>query len=215
MKHKLLWNSVEKTNRLLYNAYISVCGGFMYSNIWYDIILLNLKDFPNIGIDFYFNIFVFALAVCLCVIAFVFELNRGAMSLMIKQLFRHEATSADSGKTLGELGLAGKSIIKYSLCHKSPLSKIVQRVGAPTFSYEEYVKLPPAKRRELEKFDIETARFYITEESNERAKKIYSSYGFSVPRIILFCLFILLFAVLIAIFSYEIICLINSALGNI
>ena len=186
----------------------------MYRNIWKDIVLLNLKSFENIGIDFYFNIFVFAFAACICVGAVLFELNRGSISLTVKQLLRHNAFEPSSAKTLAELGILNKKLIRYSLTRKSRLSKLVTRVGAPEISYEEYIKLTPEKKRELEKFDIGTAKFYINEENRDRTKNIYRTYGFSLPRVILFCVFVLIFSLLIAIFSYEIFCVINSLLGK-
>ena len=187
----------------------------MYRNIWNDIILMNLKDFENIGVGFYINIFTFCFAVCICIAAVFFEINRGQMNLVVKQLIRHGATDADNAKTLSDLGLNGKRIIRFQLSRRSRLSILVSRVGAPSITYEEYVKMPPAKRKELEVFDINTATFYIPDENKERANKILHTYAFSLPRIILFCMFILLIWALITVFSYEIFCLINNALGRI
>ena len=144
-----------------------------------------------------------------------FELNRGTIYLTVKQLSRHNAFNPESAKTLSELGLFDKKLVKYSLKRKSRLSRLVSRVGAPEITYEEYVKLSPKKKRELENFDISAAKFYINEENREKTKHIYRAYGFSLPRVILFCVFILIFALLIAIFSYEIFCVINSLLGKI
>ncbi len=187
----------------------------MYRNIWNDIILMNLKDFENIGVSFYINIFTFCVAVCICIAGVIFEINRGQMNLVIKQLTRHAATDEESSKTLSDLGLKDKKIIKHLLSRRSRLSILVSRVGAPSISYEDYIKMSAAKRKELENFDITTARFYIPEENKERANKVLHTYAFSLPRAILFCLFILLFWALITVFSYEIICLINTGLGRL
>ena len=181
----------------------------MYKNIWNDIILLNLKDFENIGINFYINIFFFIIAFLFCVIAVFLELNRDAMSVMAKQLLRHSAMSPSDAKRLCDLGLDKNKRIRFQLLHKTSLSRLVSRVGAPDITYEDYVKLPPQKRRELDKFDIESAEFYISDENVDRATKIYYTYRLSLPRLILFCLFILLFCALLTVFSYEIICSIN------
>lgn len=186
----------------------------MYNNIWNDIILLNLKDFENIGIDFYINIFLFGLAFCICIFSVLFEINRGAISLALKQIIRHGAVGEQNAKTLSDLGLINNKLIKYSLTRKTSLSRMISRVGAPYFTYEEYMKLPPSEKKKIGKFDIASAQFFIQESEVDNANKIYKSYSFSLGRVILFCLLVLLLYALLTVFSYEIICLINSALGK-
>ena len=184
----------------------------MLKNIWNDIILLNLKDYENIGVDFYINIFFFVLAVFICISFFVIEHKRGCMRLTVKQLMRHNAEGEESAKTLFELGISSRSI-KRALSTDTRLSKIVKRVGAHEYTYEEYVKLSKEKKLKKEKIDFTTARFYINKSYEQQAKHIYENYNTSLVKSLLMCALVILIYGAVAAVSSEIIEYINSALG--
>ncbi len=184
----------------------------MLKNIWNDIILLNLKDYDNIGIDFYINIFFFAVAVFICAGFFVFEHKRKCMRITVKQLLRHKAEREDSAKTLAELGLSSYNI-KRALLTNTRLLKVVKRVGAPEYTYEEYTRLSKEKKIGKEKIDFSTARFYIDEKYKNQARHIYENYNTSIIKNVLLCFLVLLIYGAVAAVSSEIIGYINSALG--
>ena len=83
----------------------------MFGHIWNNIILLNLNEFANIGIDIYINLLFLAIAVAIIVIAFLFDFSRGVTYTVVKQLVRHEAKDENCAKTLSELGLSKSKFV--------------------------------------------------------------------------------------------------------
>jgi len=184
----------------------------MWENIK-EFLSLNLRDYENIGINFNINLFILGLTAALCIASFITNYHRSIMVDMIKQLFRHNATSEDAAKTLSELGLAGSRGIKRALCGETQLRKMVSMLGEKKLSYEEYVALQKNKKKTAEAPNFDEARFYISESSLERAKRVYNSYDTSLLRTSLLCLLYFAVAVCIILASPEILTLINSALG--
>ena len=182
----------------------------MLGHIFNNIILLNLNEFDNIGIDFYINLFFFFLALVVIAVAFVYEYSRGVMHLMVKQLIRHEANDKDSAKKLSDLGLHSNRVLKFMLSRNAELRKIVKRLGEPEIDYEGFLKLSAEDRKKVFSIDFETEAFYIREDNKDRAEKIVSSYVFSLPRFIAFAVFVILIWGCVAAFSFEIFSYINS-----
>ena len=185
----------------------------MYKNFWNDVVLLNLNKFENIGIDFYINIFLFVLALVICIFGVFLEFSRGVMFTTVKQLLRHEAFNKDSAKTLSELGLSKSKFVARAFTSTSRLKKLVHRVGEIQISYDDYIKLDKKKRRELDRIDFENERFYISDENIDTAKRIYSTYNVSVLRIVLFCVLVFILYFAFAAVSSELLCFINSKLS--
>ena len=185
----------------------------MYKNFWNEVILLNLNEFENIGVNFYINIFLFFCAVLVCVIAISFELSRGVMFTTVKQLLRHGALSKDTAMTLDELGLSRSRFVSLAIKHNSRLPKILTMVDKIEISYDEYVKLDKKQRREVDNIDFKTARFYISEDHLETAKRVYSTYNVSVFRIVLFCVLVFILYFAIAALGSELLCYLNSQIG--
>ncbi|MBQ7363118.1 MAG: hypothetical protein IJW48_01565 [Clostridia bacterium] len=186
----------------------------MLENVWNNIILLNLRDFENISVDFYINIFLFFLALAIVACAFVFEYSRGVMHVAVKQLLRHGALGEGEAKTLSKLGLADNKMVKLFLSRDTRLSKLLSRVGAPDVKYEDFVKMKRAEQKELFRVDFSKDRFYISDENSDQANRVFSSYAFSLPRFLLFALLVFLLWGAIAAFSYELISYIDSVLLN-
>jgi hypothetical protein len=109
--------------------------------------------------------------------------------LIVKRLSRRGATSADGAKTLRELGLFDKKILRLMLSGDGQITKIVKRVGAPVYTYEEYKALS-GKDKRGEKIDFETAAFYLDEASRERIDKIVNRYEVRPHHTVLMCIFI-------------------------
>lgn len=188
----------------------------MLSKLIYDFFFINLKDYPNIGIDFEINVFLLVLTVALAVCFFVANHYRSTMQLITKQLERHGAKDEESAKTLAELGLERSAWLKWALSHSGQLTRIVGRVGEKIYTYEEYVALSKQKGGiKDEKIDFAEARFYIRESANERAKHIIENYGTSTFRAILYCVLFLALYVCIALSMPEILSIINGWLGGV
>ncbi len=150
---------------------------------------INLKDFPNIGIDLEINklIFVFVLASIIAIIAINYI--RSIMHSVVKVLTRHEATSPESAKTLKELGLDKKGI-KTALRSNSQLRRAVGITGQSEYTYEEYIKLTKQKgfRDEI---SFEEAGLYLKSEEKDLASKICEAKSPSVLETVLMCLLML------------------------
>ena len=189
-------------------------GDIMFKEFWNDIVLLNLNSFENIGFDFYINVFIFFVAVAFCLFAFYIESTRGLIHLLISQMKRHNSYSLDDSKTLSELGLKSNLRIKRLIAKNHMLSRVIARSNVKNYTFDEYVEMKPSERRSAEKIDFDTEKFYIQESATARASDIYSSYGFSLGRLMVFCLLILIIFTSIMIMSPEILRSIDNAIGE-
>lgn len=173
---------------------------------------LNLKDYECFGFDFEINKFLILVTSALCVASFIINYKRSLISAMIKQLFRHKATSEASGKTLKELGLYDLRGLKGELSTDSQLRKIVAIVGLKEITYEEYISLDKKKKASAFKPDFETARFYIPDRSLDRAKHVYNTYNTSFLRTLLICVLFIALTVCLILLSPSILSMIDSSL---
>ena len=148
--------------------------------------LINLKDYYNLGVDLEINIVLLALLPIVMLIWIAFHFWRNNTFLVIKRLARRDATNTDSAKTLRELGLFDKAMLKWMLSSEGQLSKIVKRVGAPTYTYDEYVKLS-AKEKRAERINFETARFYLDTQKQTEIDKIINRYEVRPHHTVLMC----------------------------
>ena len=187
----------------------------MWEKIYYDLFLINLKDYSNIGIDLEINVLLLFIFLALCVCFFVINHHRATTQLIVKQLTRHEAEDEESAKTLAELGLEGSVSVKWMLRSEGQISKLVGRVGEKTYTYEEYEALMKSKGGvPKENIDLSTARFYVRSEAKERISFIVDTYGSSILRTTLYCVLILALYICIALCMPEILSFINTQIGN-
>ena len=187
----------------------------MLDKLIYDFFFINLKDYPNIGIDFEINVFLLVLTVALAVCFFVANHYRSMMRTIARQLMRHGANNEENAKTLAELGLEKSLWLKWALAHSTQLTRIVGRVGEKVYTYEEYVALSKQKGGiKDEKIDFAEARFYIRESANDRAKNIIENYGTSTFRAVLYCILFLALYVCLALSMPEILTIVNGWLGG-
>lgn len=185
----------------------------MIKNFWNDIVLLNLNEFDNIGINFRFNLFLLFFALTICIAAFVYEYKRNNAYLVVKQLLRHKATSPENSKKLLDLGL-DTARIRLFLSGGYIVSRVISFVGREKCSYDEYVKMNKTERKKADKIDFSTVSMYISEENMPSANKIATEYRASFIRVLIFCLLIILVYVGIAAVSSEVFNYINSSLGK-
>lgn len=188
-----------------------------FEKFLYDYFFLNLKDYPNININFEINVFLLILTLALGVTFVMVSIYRGAMQNIVLQLTRHEAVGEGNAKTLNSLGLGDDFITRMLLSGEGQLSKIVGRVGEPTYTYEEYIDLSKKGKLENEKIDFTAAEFYIRdgESSLDRAKYIINNYNSSIVRPILYGVGFLALYVCIALLMPELLTILDGWLGSI
>ena len=182
-----------------------------------DYLSLNLADYDNIGIDFEISKFLLIVLAGLCVSFFVLDWHRGYMLLAVKKLFRHGALDENSAKTLAELGIERSLSVKWALSSDTRLSKIMKRVGAPEYTYEEYVALMKERKKQKKKTaderpDFDNDRFYINPKRLDEARAIEQSYSSSFVKTLLFCLMFAIIFVGITLIMPELLSLINSSI---
>jgi len=172
---------------------------------------INLSDYPAIGIDLQINKIIFLFLIGMIVAIIIVNIRRESESRLIKKLLRHHAFDDESAKTLGELSL-NNYITKLSLSEEGRIAKIVKRVGAKEYTYEEYNEAIKSKDFKEEKIDFNTARFFIHNESIDEANRIAEIRNTSVINTILLCLFVTIVFVCIIIAMPELLSLINRFL---
>jgi hypothetical protein len=180
-------------------------------NFYKKYFLLNLKDYPNIDVDFPITLALFIFFIGLMAVSVTVNFRRSKIELMVRQLKRHNAESEESAKTLKELRL-DNIIFKLLLAREGQLTKLVKRVGEKNYSYEEYMALSRKERNE--KINFENAKFYLREEGMERSNKIIESHSPTLLNTILLCVFILAIFVCLSLVMPSIMNLIDNYIGR-
>lgn len=173
--------------------------------------LINLNDYPNIGINLEINKLVIALTLGLVVASLLINYHRSYTYLAAKRLLRYGATDEKSAKTLKELGINIPSV-RFALSRSGQLTKMIRRVGEPHYSYEEYIKAAKSRKKE-EKIDFDKALFYLDESHTDRARHISEGGTPSLLRSILFAFLILAIGGCLFLLMPEILTWINSLLA--
>ena len=159
--------------------------------------LINLKDYPNIGINLEINVFVLAFTVGIVIASLLINYHRNYTYVAIKRFLRYGALDENNAKTLKELGINTASV-RLALSHSGQLSKMIRRVGEPLYTYEEYVKNMRSRNKGEKKINFITAKFYLDEEHLDRARHIAEAEAPSLIKSILFA--VMLFAIGICLF---------------
>ena len=173
---------------------------------------INLNEYSNIGINLQINKVLLPAFIAFGVLMVLLAVYRKNMRDLVMQLMRHEAYSEDSACTLEDLGLGKSRVILYLLSHSDILKKVVERTDRIKYTYEEYKKLTKAQKKECERIDFSVAKFYIPEESMDRARHVKEKYLFSKTQLIVACVFLVLVYVALAVAMPEILNLINNLL---
>ena len=142
-------------------------------NFYEKYFLLNLKDYPGIGIDLEINKLLLFLVIGTIIALIFVGFRRAGVALVIKSILRREAKDEGSAKTLNELRANTFAVRTLLRSGEGRLSKIILRAGAPKYTYEEYVALTKKRGFKEEKIDFATAKFYIAEDKIDEAKRIY------------------------------------------
>ena len=95
------------------------------------------------------------------------------------------------------------------------LARIVSRVGAVKYTYEEYVALQKEKKSDKEEIDFSAAKFYVGESEMQRAKNVYENYNSSLPRTVLYCVFLLALYICCLLVSPELVRILDSFIGSL
>lgn len=175
--------------------------------------LINLQDYPNIGLDFPITIFLACFFFALIVTTLIVNYRRHKMEELIKALTRHGATDETEAKTLGELKLDNK-VFRHLLSREGQITKLVGRVGEVKPTYEEYIEKTKRKEYKDEKIDFSSARFFIRDEGRDRAKRIVEYGNISPLSTALFCLLLVAVFICLSLLMPGILSAINGFLGN-
>ena len=173
---------------------------------------INLNDYENIGINLEINKVLLPAFIMFALLVVLLAIYRDNMRDVVVQLFRHDAIEKEKACTLEELGLSNNRIIPYLLSRDNLLTKVVGRVGKTEYSYEEYKALSKQERREAERIDFSSERFFIREEYIDRARHIKEKYETGKVRLLVGCLFLFLVYIAIAAAMPELLNLINNLL---
>ncbi len=101
---------------------------------------LNLKDYFDIGFDFFINqllLFVFLALIGACIVTNYIESGIG---LTLKRLLRMEIHSGQNAKSLKDLGLYDNRAVRFSLVKRGGIvARLIHVAGERRPTYEEYV----------------------------------------------------------------------------
>lgn len=130
--------------------------------------LLNLKDYPHIGIYFPIGMVLIFLTVAISLISFVITYQKRGVYDFCLALSRHNANSPENAKTLSELHLGHNNSLKRAIRRGGQLAFMVKRVGEVKPTYEEARK----KKFKYPTIDFAEARFYVAGKGADRAERI-------------------------------------------
>ena len=191
--------------------------------------LINTNEYYNLGFDMWINIVLLVLMPIVVLIGVGYHLVRNNTFLVVKRLFKRNAISEDNAKTLGELGLGDKKILKWMLSGDGRITRLVKRKGAPVYTYEEYVEAQKKGRKKKsadgtteetvvigkEKIDFETAQFYLDNEQTDRITKICDSYEVRPRNTVIMCIAIVVAFVIAMLLMHEILTGLDWLIGAI
>ena len=179
-------------------------------NFYEKYFLINLKDYPALGIDLEINKILLFLVIGAIFAAIFVGYRRAGVASVIRGLLRREAKSEESARTLDDLRANSLSVRLVLRASGGRLSKIISRVGAPKYTYEEYVALTKKRGFKEEKIDFKNAKFFIAEERTDEAKRIYERSESPLFHTVLFCVLLVAIYVCLLFAMPEILDFINS-----
>lgn len=172
--------------------------------------LLNLKDYPSLGIDLEINKILLYIVIGAIIALIFMGYRKAGASSVVRSILRRGAKNEESAKTLDELKVntpAARSVLRAT---GGRISKLVFRVGATKYTYEEYVRLTKKRGYKEEKIDFATAKFYIPEEMSDEAKKIYERSDSPLFHTLLACVLLISLYVCLLFAMPEILDIIDS-----
>lgn len=176
-----------------------------------DYFFINLKDYPNIGIDLEITKILFCLLIGIIIATAILNYRRASTIKVIKRLLRYDATNEENAKTSKELGINEKSL-SFILSNNSRLNRLISKVGQKEYTYEEYSKEIKKRGYKEEKTDYKTARLYIREDAIEEAKFLSEASAPTLLSTVLFCVMMVAIFFCIILLLPEILILFNNIL---
>ena len=162
-------------------------------------ILVNLKDYFGQDLDVQPMLWLLFLVVGVCIACFVLHFTKNAQYTLIKQLVRHKATTPETAKTLGALGLDNRPMLRSVLRRGGPLTRALDRVGDEELTYEQYVAMQKDREKRAQlKPDLRTVSFYISEEKRSAAEHMLAQGSASLLRPIALSAALLIFYLALA-----------------
>ena len=191
--------------------------------------LINTNEYPNLGADLWINKVLFILLPIVVLIFIGFHLVRNNTFLIVKRLAKRNAMGEDSAKTLKDLGLADKKILRLMLSGDGQITRLVKRKGAPTYTYEEYVAAQKKKKKTVEdmaneencnptrkdKIDFETAEFYLDSTQSDRIAKICEKYEVRPRNTVIMCIAIVVGFIIVMLLMHEILTGLDWLVGTL
>lgn len=134
--------------------------------------------------------------------------QKKVIGAFVRALLNAQASDSSSAKTLNELGFARNFPVRSALRGGGALRKLVWEMGDNYLENENGVKYS-ARQTPL---DVNTARFYITEENRIRAELRYNDKGTDIFMLIITVLVFLMVAYLAATYLPDLLKLIETNL---
>ena len=184
--------------------------------------LINTNEYPNLGADLWINMLLLILLPIVVFILVAYHLVRNNTFLVVKRLSKRNATSEDNAKTLRDLGLDDKKILKWMLSGDGQITRLVKRKGATEYTYEEYVEAQRNGRKKKSadgecpcksKIDFETAEFYLDSKQSERIGKICEKYEVRPRNTAIMCVAVVVGFIIVMLMMHEILYLLNELVG--
>lgn len=176
-------------------------------------LLLNLKDFENIGINFPIGAFIFFIGITLIISLFIYNYRKACTTAFLSGLLRHTAIGKTKAVSLKKLHLDKNFVLKSILSGKSGLiSHITARVGEKTQTYEEHIKQLKEKGYKEEKINFDEVLFYIKEDCEDKARDEVTKNDTSIVVPIVISIVIIAIVTLLFIYLPNILSAINNLL---
>ena len=176
--------------------------------------LVNTKNYYNLGFDLEINkLLIFLLPVVIFVFV-AYHVYRNHTFTLVKRLSRRGAMTPEGAKTLKDLGLGDKKLIRWMLSGDGQITRLVKRKGEPEYTYEEYTAMQKSRKKD-EKIDFETAEFYLNGTETDRITRIVNRYEVRPVHTVLMCVFIVVAFVCAMLLMPEILTGIDWLVGYI
>lgn len=161
--------------------------------------LLDLDEYFD-GISFPINLFILSISVGVCIAIFFITAHNIYTYNILRQLIRHNAMNTESAKTLNELH------VKPSFMLRSALS----RHGQLTMMVKMACEQESEEKTKKHKIDFSIAKFYLSAENIDRAKRISEGTRPTYIHAALFSLFVLSLSVFLSLFMPEILAFLSG-----
>ena len=199
-------------------------------NFYEKYFLINLKDYSNIGLDLEINKILFCILVGAVLAIAIIGYRKVGICRVLKSLLRHESRDEESAKTLDELKINSLCVRIALSATEGRLAKIISRVGATSYTYEQYIasikknKSKPSdgetggavKDAQIidDKIDFSTARFFISADKTEEAKSVYDRSDSPTLHTVLTCVLLVSLYICLLFAMPGILELVNSFLAK-